>query len=292
MTHGCFDLGAVTAPSGVLVLAMATWIDSWPEDGRTRSERALGATAGGDSHLYLPGADGRPRSWSGEAVTVRAAADRPLPVRALTSPSPSDGVPTISVLEADLGLPWPPDRGDEPLTLGDLPVDRRGMVLADAHALDGFVDADGESTDGLADVVYWGRHADDVHAEFGGERIPQYRGRGPHGWLDLPLAEAQALGARLRAWRRDGPGQGLMVAVGAHTDFHRLKRSGRSHPLLIGSAEVGGCPMLGIGWDGGDHSLRHRGERAHGQVYPATLEPLADRTVLRWTIPPYAPSPE
>ncbi|WP_198035261.1 hypothetical protein [Streptacidiphilus rugosus] len=292
MTESYVDLGAVTAPSGVLVLGMAAWIDFWPETGRQLSERAFAAVASGGAHLYEP-VDGRPRPWSGEAIVVQAAAHRPLPVRALTSPSPFDGGPTISVLEVDLGLPWPEDRGAGPLALGDLPVDRCGMVLGDAQALDGFSGLDGESLDGLADVTYWGKYEGDVHAEFGGERVPQHHsGYGPRGWLDLPLTEAEALAERLQGWIRDGPGKGLMVAVDAHTDYHRLNRAGWNHALLAGVAEVGGCPVLGIGWDPGDHSIRHHGERAYGQVYPATLESLADTTVLRWTVPPYSPGPE
>ncbi|MDX3770728.1 MULTISPECIES: hypothetical protein [unclassified Streptomyces] len=47
--------------------------------------------------------------------------------------------------------------------------------------------------------------------------------------------------------------------------------------------------MLGLVWDPGDHSVRHHGERAYGQVYPATLEARAGEAVLRWTIPPYDP---
>lgn len=53
--------------------------------------------------------------------------------------------------------------------------------------------------------------------------------------------------------------------------------------------DVAGCPVLGLGWDPGDHSMRHRGERLRGQVHPATLEPREGETVLRWTIPPYVP---
>jgi hypothetical protein len=60
--------------------------------------------------------------------------------------------------------------------------------------------------------------------------------------------------------------------------------------LLTGAVDLGGCPVLGLGWDPGDHSMRHRGERAYGQVCPATLEARAGNTVLRWTIPPYAPA--
>ncbi|WP_212846806.1 hypothetical protein [Actinoplanes ianthinogenes] len=46
--------------------------------------------------------------------------------------------------------------------------------------------------------------------------------------------------------------------------------------------------MLGIAWDQGDHSIRHRGERAGGQAYPVTLEAgEAGEMLMRWTIPPY-----
>ena len=94
-----------------------------------------------------------------EAIAVAAAADRPLRVRAQTSASPFHEEPTIAVLEVDLGLPGSgPDDG-EAVQLGDLPVDRCGMVLGDALALDGFTGPDGRSTDGLADVNYWGKSA-------------------------------------------------------------------------------------------------------------------------------------
>ncbi|MFE1961377.1 hypothetical protein [Streptomyces sp. NPDC059479] len=289
MTETDVDLGAVTAPSGVLVLGMASWIDYWPQVGRPLSERARKAAVSGGGHLH--GSEGsEPRAGTCEAIAVGAAAGRPLPVRAQTSASPFDGEPTIAVLEVGLGLPWTGSEDGEPLQLGDLPVDRCGMVLGDARALDGFTGLDGQSTDGLADVTYWGKYEDDIHEHFGGDRIPQHlSGYGPRGWLDLPLAEAEAIAEQLETWTREGPGNGLMVAIDAHTDFHRFNRAGWNHPLLAGMIEVGGCSVLGLGWDPGDHSIRHRGERAYGQVYPATLEARADEAVLRWTIPPYAP---
>lgn len=291
MTDTDVDLGAVTAPSGMLVLGMAGWIDYWPQVGPALSERARAAVASGGAHLHGP--DGsKPRAWMCEAIAVEAAADRPLRVRAGTSVSPFDGGVTIAVLEVGLGLPWSGRADGAPVPLGTLPVDRCGMVLGDARALDGYIGMDGASTDGLADVTYWGKYADTVHAQFGGDRIPQHpSGHGPRGWLDLPLAEAEAIGERLQAWTREGPGAGLMVAVDAHTDFHRLHRAGWSRPLLDGSIDLGGCQVLGLGWDAGDHSMRHRGERAYGQVYPATLEARAGERVLRWTIPPYDPGP-
>ncbi|MDX3725936.1 hypothetical protein [Streptomyces caniscabiei] len=274
------DLGSVSAPSGVLVLGMAGWIDHWRELGQPLSERARAVSLSGGGHL---------REWLCEAVAVPAAADRTLTVRATTSPSPFDEEPTIATLEISLGRVWPGTaERSVPVRLGDLPVDRCGMVIGDAVGLDVWTGMDDEPVDGRADVTYWGRYEDDAYAQFGGERIAQYGVDGLHGWLDLPVAEAAARVAELTAWRDRLHGKGLMVSIDKHTDFHRFRRAGWHHPLHVGAIEVGGCQVLGIEWDQGDHSIRHRGERGAGQVYPVTLE--ADEVgerVLRWTIPPY-----
>ncbi|TXS21207.1 hypothetical protein EAO71_30995 [Streptomyces sp. ms191] len=103
------------------------------------------------------------------------------------------------------------------------------------------------------------------------------------------MAEAREREARLATWLADGPGRGLVWSVEPHNHFHLLQRAAWPHPLLQGLIELDGLAVLGIGWDPGDHSMRHRGERAYGQVYPATLEPGAGGTVLRWTIPPWRP---
>ncbi|MFC1407818.1 hypothetical protein ACEZCY_00830 [Streptacidiphilus sp. N1-12] len=173
MTETGIDLGTVTAPSGMLLLGMAAGIDYWPRVGRPLSERARTAIAAGGGHLHGP-EDSEPSAWMCEAVAVAAAADRPLQVRARTSASPFDGEPTIAVLEVDLSLPWSGRDDGEPVQLGDLPVDRCGMVLGDAQALDGFTGLDGQSTNGPADVTYWGKYEDTVHAQFGGDRVPHH----------------------------------------------------------------------------------------------------------------------
>jgi len=280
VSENFIDLGAVTAPSGVLVLGMAGWIDYWPQTGAGLSQRAGSAAASGGGHLRVDDC---------EAVAVPASADRPLPVRASTSPSPFDGEPTIAVLEVELGVPWPLPGAKSELPLGDLPVDRCGMVVGDATALDGFVGLSGGSTNGLADVAYWGRHAEAVRAEFGGEHLGSPGS--PWGWLDLPLAEAEAKAEALNTWVKTmAQGKGLMVACDEHTDYYRLQRVGWSHPLHVGVMDIAGCSVLGIEWDQGDHSMRHRGERRFGQVYPVAAERGDDGgTVLRWRIPPYGP---
>ncbi|MCQ8773060.1 hypothetical protein [Streptomyces telluris] len=163
------------------------------------------------------------------------------------------------------------------------------MVIGDAAGLDAWTGMDDEPADGLADVFYWGRCEEEAYARFGGERIAQYGVDGPHGWLDVPVAEATARAAELSAWRDRHHGKGLMVSVDEHTDVHRFQRAGWHHPLRVGAIEVGGCQALGIEWDQGDHAIRHHGERTAGQIYPVTLEAdEAGETVMRWSIPPYA----
>jgi hypothetical protein len=276
--HDAFtDLGSVTVPSGVLVFGLAGWVDYWPSTGVRLAARAKAAAASGGGHLLDPDC---------EAVAVPVAADRPLTVRASTSASPFDGEPTIAILEVDLGVPWESAGTTGNVKLGDLPVDRCGMVLGDAEALDGFVGLGADSTDGLADLSYWGRHSDLAQAVFGGERTGSPGGA--RGWLDLPLAEAESMADDMRAWNdATNGGIGLMVDIEEHTDYSRMCRAGWDHPLLVGLIEVEGCRVLGFQWHPGDHSMRHRGERAAGQVYAVTLEPdAAGGTVLRWTIPP------
>ncbi|MFY1595377.1 hypothetical protein [Micromonospora sp. WMMD737] len=71
------------------------------------------------------------------------------------------------------------------------------------------------------------------------------------------------------------------------TDYDNFRRSAANHPLHVGPVEVAGCPVIGIGWGEGDHSMRHRGERAAGHVYPVTvISDHSSRTVLRWDVDP------
>ena len=272
------DVGTITAPSGMLAFAMAGWADLWPQTGAPLSRRGDAAAGVGGVHL---------RDGLAEAVVVRADPDKPLPVRATTTPSPFDGSATIATLEVGLGLPWRAQSDRDTVLLGDLPVDRCGMLLGDVAALDGFVGLAGESIDGLADVAYWGKHADAAHAELGGQRLgsPGH----PRGWLDITLAEARIQKIALEAWMaRNGHAHGLMIDVEAHTHFSLLRRAGWGHPLMAGMIDLAGARILGFEWDQGDHSIRHRGERPYGQVYPVALERSAvGETLLRWSIPPY-----
>jgi hypothetical protein len=276
-------LGEVSVPSGVFVLAMAGWVDTWPDLGRPLSERAAAAAANGGAHLH---------EWLCEAIAVPTATGV-LPVSAIAQPAVWDPVDTIAVLEVDLGLPWTTFGSDDtPVLLGDLPVDRCGMVLGDAAALDSWVGfMKGEpSIDGLADLSYHGKDEELVRHQFGGERLLRHPDWGPYGWRDLPIDTARERRQEIQDWVGSRPGCVVVCTVKPHTHYYLGERAGWEHPLRTGTVEVAGCPALFIAWDEGEHSMRHRGEPAYGQVYPATVEPnQSGLAVMRWTIPPTQP---
>src|SRR6185312_3051648 len=72
------ELGFVTAPSGVLVLGMAGWIDYWPQLGEPLAKRASAAAANGGGHLH---------DWLCEAVAVPASPNKRLLVHVRTNKS-------------------------------------------------------------------------------------------------------------------------------------------------------------------------------------------------------------
>ncbi len=92
--------------------------------------------------------------------------------------------------------------------------------------------------------------------------------------------------AVLVAWR-DEHAQGI-GPHGLRRGAYRLRpvRPRRLGPPLHAAViNVAGCQVLGIAWDEGDHSMRLRGERPGGQVYPVTLDhDRAGGTLLHWTI--------
>ncbi|MEU3888691.1 hypothetical protein [Streptomyces sp. NPDC029041] len=110
-------------------------------------------------------------------------------------------------------------------------------VAGDAALLEAWTGMDDEPHDGLTDVFSWGLYAV----------------------------------GRTHCLARPPPCAGLMVSVDKHTDLHRFRRAEWHHPLHVGAIDVGPCQVLGIEWDQGDHSMRHRGERAAGQVHPVIV---------------------
>ncbi|MEU7794355.1 hypothetical protein AB0B11_13085 [Micromonospora tulbaghiae] len=112
-----------------------------------------------------------------------------------------------------------------------------------------------------------------LEVRLGRDRASQLLGDLPADRCGMVLGDAVALDS----W--------VGLSEGPPSDYDTFRRQAANHPLRIGAVEVAGCPVLGIGWDEGDHSMRHRGERAAGHVYPVTV--IGDHpsgSVLRWDI--------
>ena len=257
--------GHITAPSGVLILGDAGTWDCWVRE-RLAARDAIGqaARAGG----------GMVSEWLFHAAVVPAAAGEQLPVTVHTAADSR----AITQVQVRLGLAF-----TGPAHVGELAINQLGTVLGDAEALQSFTGPDEEgTTDGQADVAYWGMHADRAHHAFGGDRIghlPSARG-----WTDLPLEQATALARHLRDWAETHhQGLGLMVSLDQHTDLYRLHRAAGWHqPVPAGFITVGRQPVLGIHWDLYDFKARHNG----GTRYPVTLAPdSTGHTILTWRIP-------
>ncbi|MEU8214463.1 hypothetical protein AB0C47_01665 [Micromonospora taraxaci] len=112
-----------------------------------------------------------------------------------------------------------------------------------------------------------------LEVRLGGESAGRLLGDLPADRCGMVLGDAVALDS----WA--GP------SVEPGTDYDNFRRSAANHPLHVGPVEVAGCPVLGIGWNEGDHSMRHRGERAAGHVYPVTItSDHLSGAVLRWDV--------
>ncbi|WP_378078138.1 hypothetical protein [Actinoplanes sichuanensis] len=269
----------MSAPSGAVVLACAGFLDEWAELGEPLSVRAGRAVAAGGCCL---------RDRLAEAVAVPAGPGS-LTATAITRAGayqPYDTSETIAVLTVDLDLPWAAlASGSGPVSLGDLPVDRCGMVVGDARALDSWVGFlhGSRTVDGLADVRVSGRGEEQAWAHFGALPLPS--GDGCRGWLDLPVEMARERARAINEWSAE---QGLyrhMARVDLHHHQHLGWRAGGPDPLGAGLIEVAGSPVLCLAWTPLELQ-RFGGGRSAGQVYPVSLENDEGGAVLRWRVPP------
>ncbi|MCI4066039.1 hypothetical protein MRQ36_27210 [Micromonospora sp. R77] len=271
-------LGRVVVPSGTVVLACGGFVDQWADLGEPLSVRAMRAADEGGAHL---------QDWLVEVVAVPAGPGA-LTVTARTRPGTYEKIDTISMLDIDLGLPWSAvSAGEEPVVLGDLPVDPSGMVIGDAVALDSWVGflPKARSIDGLADLRVWGRGDQEAWAHFGGQSFSGFRTARLRGWLDLPVEVAYERAAAINRWAAARGHYAHMASVDLHSHHHLGWRAGWQDPLGVGVIEVAGCPILCVGWAPSELQ-RFKAGRSFGQVYPLTLEHVAGRALLRWSISP------
>jgi hypothetical protein len=117
--------------------------------------------------------------------------------------------------------------------LGDAAVDFARLAFIDRAALDAWKHDD--SLDGRADVVFWGR---DAAALAKAMAAPAHREG--HGWIDLPVDEAEAkadAAARLKAAHR------WMLAIDyrPHSHHFHALAAARASPSGAGTIDVGGA---------------------------------------------------
>ncbi|MBE7180928.1 MAG: hypothetical protein INR71_06920 [Terriglobus roseus] len=124
------------------------------------------------------------------------------------------------------------------------------MVVVDA-ALEMHWDDD-VSTDGLADVAFWGRHGTEVAAEVGAGPLtwPSERD-GTFGWRDLPLAAAEQIARDLEAMRSQE--KAFAVDLRPHTEqWHHLENLRHSRRRSI-EIEQDGARLIMFDNDSGHH---------------------------------------
>jgi hypothetical protein len=134
---------------------------------------------------------------------------------------------------------------DEPVVgtrpLGKIGVDCARFVFADADALSAWVHDD--PIDGLADVVFWGRHETDIAAEFGAIRTGT-PGEDHYGWLNLPVREAYAKAVALNDRRTTAPERKFAFDFRPHSHHWRLMADVRASENEAAKIDVGGARIM------------------------------------------------
>jgi hypothetical protein len=122
--------------------------------------------------------------------------------------------------------------------LGEAAVDFARLICMDRAAIDHWQHED--SLDQLADFVFSGRDEAALAKALGARRLPHGDG---HGWLDLPLAEAEAKAdraAQLKAEHR----WLLTTNLRPHSHHAAAVAAARASPGGAGVLEVGGARVL------------------------------------------------
>ncbi|WP_433177176.1 hypothetical protein [Actinoallomurus sp. CA-150999] len=158
--------------------------------------------------------------------------DRPLPVTA--TPHGDWGWMHIRIVVSD-----------EPVvgtrSLGRIGVDYARFVVADADALNAWIHDD--TIDGLADVVFWGRHETEIAAEFGATRTGT-PGDDHYGWLNLPVREAYAKAVALNDRRRTASDRKFAFDLRPHSHHWRVMADVRASENEAASIDVGGARIM------------------------------------------------
>jgi hypothetical protein len=125
--------------------------------------------------------------------------------------------------------------------LGQVMVDRARLLIGDVDALGSWVHE--ASLDGKADLVFWGADAEEAAKKFDAPLLPE----GVHGWIDLPVDEAEARGEKVQAL-----GLKLAIDFRPHSHHFQLMAQVRASESESGTLTVGGARMCGFMTTWGD----------------------------------------
>ncbi|MEQ1702910.1 MAG: DUF2185 domain-containing protein [Ilumatobacteraceae bacterium] len=134
------------------------------------------------------------------------------------------------------------------LPSGHVLVDAARLMLCDLDLLAHWNHED--PTDGLFDVVLWGRDVVAVAELVGAVEMPS-RGDGIYGWLDVAADRATSAWRELSALREAGESK-FAFDVEPHSDHHRLLVATRATATESGTIDLGGSRGLGFFTSWGD----------------------------------------
>lgn len=158
-----------------------------------------------------------------------------------------------------------PDVAAKSVPLGNIAVDSARIGAFDVAAIDEWNEL--KPADGLADIVFWGLHGEEVAKRFD---APCVDGN-IYGFVDRPVRAAAELAQKLDELRQVGEFR-FAFDFRPHTDPFFMLAKIRSSPTESGTIDVGGHAVCGFMTSVGDG------------FFPATLEVDADGRPLRCTI--------
>lgn len=169
-----------------------------------------------------------------------------VPVIAVGGLPTSSPLPVTATRDSDCG--WTHIRiavSDEPAVsmhpLGKIGVDYARFVFADADALSAWLHDD--PIDGLADVVFWGRHETEIAAEFAATRTGT-PGEDNYGWLNLPVREAYSKAVALNDRRNAAPDRKFAFDFRPHSHHWRVMAEVRASEHEAATIDVGDARIM------------------------------------------------
>lgn len=150
--------------------------------------------------------------------------------------------------------------------IGGSGVDWARLMFIDADALGAW--GQGQSLDGLADLIFWGADAEAAARALGAARLDDVR----FGWRDVPLEKVDALDDRLTA-AAEQHGFRVARAYWPHSNHWRLMREVWASPHEAASIDLGASRLCGFMTSWGDAVFDVLAERdAEGRLVRLTVD--------------------